>query len=130
MAEMTVILAQILGGYMLVAGAAILIDRTLVNRLLISLQDNLAAIFIMGLIALLMGLTIAALHTRWDNPLAIIVTIIGWLAILEGALILCLQTRFIAVFTPWFTKTTVSLVWGAVAVVLGLVLLAGSFGYW
>lgn len=130
MAEMTVILAQILGGYMLVAGVAILIDRTLINRLLISLQDNLAAIFIMGLLALLMGLTVAALHTRWDNPLAIIVTIIGWLAIIEGALILCLQNRFVAFFTPWFTNATVSLIWGAVAVILGLVLLAGSFGVW
>lgn len=115
---------------MLLAGAAILIDRTMVNRLLINLQDNLAAIFIMGLIALLMGLTIAALHTRWDNPLAIIVSIVGWLAIIEGALILCLQNRFITFFAPWFAKTTVSLIWGAVAVILGLVLLAGSFGYW
>ena len=123
MAEMTVILAQILGGYMLVAGTAILIDRTLINRLLISLQDNLAAIFIMGLIALLMGLAIAALHTRWDNPLAIIV-------IIEGALILWLQNRFIALFTPWTSSATASLIWGAVAVILGLVLLAGSFGYW
>lgn len=130
MAEMTVILAQILGGYMLVAGTAILIDRTLINRLLISLQDNLAAIFIMGLIALLMGLAIAALHTRWDNPLAIIVTIIGWAAIIEGALILWLQNRFIALFTPWTSSATASLIWGAVAVILGLVLLAGSFGYW
>lgn len=130
MADMTLILAQILGGYMLVAGVAILIDRTLVTRLLARLQDDIALLFTMGLIALLIGLTIAALHTRWDNPLAIIVTLVGWAAIVEGALIMWLQNRFMAFFTPWFTNPVVSLVWGAVAALLGVVLLAGGLGYW
>ena len=130
MAEITVILAQILGGYMLVAGIALLIDRTLITRLLARLQDDIAVIFTMGILALLIGLTVAALHTRWDNPLAIIVTLVGWAAILEGALIMWLQNRFMAFFAPWFTSPVVSLVWGAVAALLGVILLAGSFGIW
>ncbi|WP_429910697.1 hypothetical protein [Glycocaulis sp.] len=130
MAEITVILAQILGGYMLVMGAAMLIDRTLIARLLASLNDNIGLTVTMGLIALMIGLVIAATHTRWDNPLAIIVTLIGWAAIAEGALILWLQNRFMGFFAPWFTSPAVSLIWGGVAAILGLVLLAGSFGYW
>lgn len=130
MAETTVVLAQILGGYMLVAGIALLIDRTLITRLLARLQDDIAVIFTMGILALLIGLTVAALHTRWDTPLAIIVTLVGWAAIVEGALIMWLQNRFMAFFAPWFTSPVVSLVWGAVAALLGVILLAGSFGIW
>lgn len=130
MAETTVVLAQILGGYMLVAGIALLIDRTLITRLLARLQDDIAVIFTMGILALLIGLTVAVLHTRWDTPLAIIVTLVGWAAIVEGALIMWLQNRFMAFFAPWFTSPVVSVVWGAVAALLGVILLAGSFGIW
>lgn len=130
MADLTVILAQILGGYMLVMGVAMLIDRTLITRLLARLDEDIGLTVTMGLIALVIGLVIAATHTRWDSPLAIIVTLIGWAAIVEGALILWLQTRFMRFFAPWFTGNTIPMVWGGVAVVLGLALLAGSFGYW
>lgn len=130
MPEMTVILAQILGGYMLVMGVAMLIDRTLIARLLARLTEDIGLTVTMGLIALVIGLVIAATHTRWDTPLAIIVTLIGWAAIVEGALILWLQNRFMGFFTPWFASPAMSLIWGGIAAILGLGLLAGSFGYW
>lgn len=130
MADMTLILAQVLGGYLLVIGAAMLIDRTLIARLLARLTEDIGLTVTMGLIALVIGLVIAATHTRWDTPLAIIVTLIGWAAIAEGALILWLQNRFMGFFAPWFARPVVSLVWGLAALVFGAALLAGGLGYW
>ncbi|AZU05184.1 hypothetical protein X907_2673 [Glycocaulis alkaliphilus] len=130
MAELTVILAQILGGYMLVMGVAMLIDRTLITRLLARLDEDIGLTVTMGLIALVIGLVIAATHTRWDNPLAIIVTLVGWAAIVEGALILWLQNRFMGFFAPWFARPVVPLIWGVAALVFGAALMAGSFGVW
>ncbi|TRO97253.1 hypothetical protein FKB34_01225 [Glycocaulis profundi] len=130
MTETTLILARILGGYMLIMGVAMLVHRTMAAELMERLKDDFSLTFTLGLIALLFGLIIVSVHPFWNTPLAVVVSIVGWLGVIEGALIALLRTRFMAIIAPLVTGGTFGLIWGALAALLGLALLLGGFGVW
>jgi hypothetical protein len=130
MTETTLILARILGGYMLIMGVAMLVHRTMAADLIGRLKDDFTLTFTMGLIALLFGLIIVSVHPFWNTPLAVVVSIVGWLAVIEGALIALLRTRFMAIIAPLVSGGMFGLIWGGIAAVIGLALLLGGFGVW
>ncbi len=122
MTETTLVLARILGGYMLIMGAGLLVHRRMGGELLDRLRDDFALTFTMGLMALLIGLVIVSIHNIWAGPLAILITVIGWLAVAEGAAIILLRRRYITMISPLAHGGVAGLIWGAVCVLVGLCL--------
>lgn len=126
MTEATPVLARILGGYMLVMGIGMLIHRRMALDLLERLRSDLPLTYVMAVLALLFGLVIVSIHNVWSGPVAIVISVIGWLAVAEGAAIVVLRQRYMAFVLPLVQPAWAQRAWGAGTVLLGLWLLSAS----
>lgn len=123
MTETTLILARILGGYMLVMGVGMLVHRRMAPDLLERLGSDLPLTYVMAVLALLFGLVIVSVHNVWSEPVAIVISLVGWLAVAEGAAIVLLRQRYMAFVLPLVRPAWAQPLWGGGTVILGLWLL-------
>jgi len=72
------------------------------------------------------GAALVLIHSIWTDPLAVIVSLIGYVALIEGALLLAVPDPLIKIgrWSVQFTRA-----WAIVSIVLGILLfLAGLIG--
>jgi len=94
----TNVIAALIGLYMLAGGAGMLTDRDVWSRVIREIAASPALGYIAGILAFAIGAAIVAVHNRWDTPLGIFVSLIGWAALIEGVLMLALRRPFIGFF--------------------------------
>lgn len=82
------VLAKILGIFFIVFGMSYLFNRKSHRKVLDKLAKSEEGFFILGIITLLMGLVIVVLHSYWNTTAEILISIIGWGAVLKGILII------------------------------------------
>ena len=123
---LTLSIAKAFGVYMIAAGISGLTMKDRWQRLITELRDSAALSYITGVFVFAIGCTIVMIHNLWLDPLSIIVTLIGWGALVEGLL-------FIAI-PRWFLGISVSLVkpatfptFAAIAILAGLALTFAGF---
>lgn len=80
---------------------------------------NLVAAFA----AILFGAFVILFHRSWADPLAVIVSIIGWATFLEGLVLLGLPSFYARLARPLMRNVRA---WGLFALVLGAFLIAGG----
>lgn len=85
---MTDLLAQVFGVYMLVAGFGLLIRPNWATEILDSIDNYAAIAYLMGALILMGGTAIVLTHNIWQGWPEIPITIIGWAAAIEGAIML------------------------------------------
>jgi hypothetical protein len=128
MTETTLVLARILGGYMAITGVALLIHRDMAKELLERLKTDFPLTFTMAILALVMGLVIVSIHNVWTGPVSIVISLIGWLAVIEGFGIMVLRQRYIALVAPLVRPAWAVTAWSVATVLLGLWLLWAGLG--
>lgn len=128
MTETTVVLARILGGYMTITGVALLLHRDMAEELLERLKTDSPLTFTMAILALVMGLVIVSIHNVWTGPVSIVISLIGWLAVLEGIGIMALRQRYIALVAPLVRPAWAVVAWSIATLLLGLWLLWAGLG--
>jgi len=82
--ETSVFLAKLIGPVFLVAGLAVLISPQRTRQLGREFVGSEALIFLSGIITLPVGLAIVIVHNVWVAGWPVIITIIGWLAVIAG----------------------------------------------
>ncbi|MCR6645051.1 MAG: hypothetical protein NVV62_11385 [Terricaulis sp.] len=86
--DATFIIARILGPLLAICGV-LLITQT--ARLLSAMTDFMASDALMllaGVLDLIFGLTLLALHQRWNSFSAFIISALAWMMTIEGAILL------------------------------------------
>ena len=124
MPEATLVIARVLGGYMLIMGVGIIVRPRWAGELLDRLEMDSPLATVVALIALISGLVIVALHPHWNGPLEIAVSVIGWAAVAEGALIVLLGRRFFTVVSPLAGGGAIRFAWGIASILAGILFLA------
>lgn len=81
-------LAIALGLYMLAAGVGGVLDRARWDAILNNLAEQPALSFIAGIVTFSLGVVIVLFHNDWSGLLAGIVSLVGWLAVLEGLVLI------------------------------------------
>jgi hypothetical protein len=77
-------IARLMGPLLLINAAAILINRKGFQEMIAGATRNPGIIYFAGLLSLLAGLLIVEFHNFWVADWRILITVIGWLAILGG----------------------------------------------
>jgi hypothetical protein len=85
---LTLQLARIWGVGAFVIALAALTAPTRMGAVMADFERSPALLFMTAIFALAIGLIQVALHNLWTDPTAIIVSLIGWLAIVKGVLLL------------------------------------------
>jgi hypothetical protein len=86
--DVTFILARVLGPVLIVAGVLLITQTARVLSGMMSLLSNDGLLMFVGFITLMMGLGLIALHQRWNGISAILISLLGWLFTLRGAVLL------------------------------------------
>ncbi len=78
------LIAGLIGPLLAAIGVAMLINRNLFPAMIAEFAHNTGLIFLSGLLVLLAGLAIVRVHNVWTGGWRILVTVLGWLAIVSG----------------------------------------------
>jgi hypothetical protein len=120
----TTIIAQILGIFFAIAGISMAANsKGTADAVEASVQDK-GSLFLWGILALLIGAVVVVLNNLWTSGLPLLVTILGWIALIKGAFILALPNAAASLYGK-FNKSGMFVVCGVIAFILGLILL-----YW
>jgi uncharacterized membrane protein len=80
----SIFIARIFGLCYLILGIGFLFNRKAFQRVMDDFCKNAAIVFYGGLFALVIGLVIVLTHNRWVAQWAVMITIIGWAALIKG----------------------------------------------
>jgi hypothetical protein len=121
-------LAKVLGVFMIIVGLAMALRPKAMVEVAVKYARDRALRTLFAAAELVAGLLLVALHSVWSPLPAAIVTLIGWLAVLEGTAYLVLPDRVVEPFLLSFTKPAIIAASGALAALAGLYLAAYGFG--
>jgi hypothetical protein len=79
--------------------------------------NNQGLLWVTGLVTFVMGTVMLALYNTWSKSWRVLVTIIGWLAVIKGA-VLVLFPQVMTLYVNFLSNTTLTLS-GIYAIVLG-----------
>jgi hypothetical protein len=85
-------------------------------------MNNQSATIILGMFALLAGLAIVNLHNLWVSDWRVIITILGWLAIVRGALSLLFPNKMYGVGEAILANRSGTLIGAVIVILLGGIL--------
>ena len=122
--DISVLIAQVLGVFFAVMGIAMAVNSKATAGAIEESVAHKGIMFMWGVSALLIGAVIVVLNNAWTSGLPLLVTILGWLALVKGLFILLAPSAAIALYRK-FGHSGMIVFCGVVAFVLGLVLL-----YW
>lgn len=80
----SIILAQILGLYLLLMSAAMLINKSYYQETLITMLQNSGVMFLIAVISLLCGVLLVVFHNIWVPDWRVVITLLAWLGLLKG----------------------------------------------
>jgi hypothetical protein len=124
--NITLVLAQVLGITFAVLGLSMLFNK---NNTILAVEEMVQSksfMWIGGLIALMIGAVIIALNNVWSSNLHLLISLIGWLALIKGAFLLFLPNSA-ASFYRKVNKGNIFVLAGLVVFILGLLLLYKGF---
>ena len=125
--QTSVFLAKLIGPILVLVGAALLINRKLMDAIGRELLGGALLLPFLGLIDFAVGLAIVLNHNVWVADWRVIITILGWLLMIRGAVRLLITDQAKA-FGSKLLKNR-NAVTAALAGTLGLGLVLSYFGY-
>jgi hypothetical protein len=124
---LTIFLAKVIGVVLVVTGAAILIRREYFLRVFAEYVEQRLLRTTMSMIEFLAGMFLVVGHNIWTPLPAAVITMLGWLAVLEATIYLFLPDSWVARFIATFNTPMWYLVGGVLAIVVGIYL--AGFGF-
>jgi hypothetical protein len=86
--ELSILIAKIASVVYLSAALGAVVNRDYYRRVLDDAFKNAALTYFMGFTAAVLGLLMVNFHNIWVRDWTVLVTILGWLALLKGVLII------------------------------------------
>ena len=125
--QTSIFIARLIGPVLLVTGVALLVNRKDFDALVQEFLRSRALLLLVALVDLAVGLAIVLTHNVWVADWRIIITLLGWLLLVRGAVRLLIPDQVKALGTKVLGNANV--VTGSLAVVTVLGLVLSYFGY-
>lgn len=108
---------QIISLVYIAIGIGIFINPGFYKRLFADFGQNAAALYLGGITALVIGYLIVTFHNTWTKDLSVIITVIGWIALIKGIVILVLP-KIIGAMSKAMAKSKALLRIEAIAIII------------
>ena len=86
--DTSIFIAQLLGPPILLAGLSLIAHQSFYRSVAENIRSSPALLYVIGMLRLLAGLAIVLVHNVWVANWRVLITLLGWIAIVRGALIL------------------------------------------
>lgn len=93
MSPLTLYLSQLIGLALMLVGLSLFLRRDFYTETASAFIDDRPLLLILGMMRLIIGLAIVLAHNVWSgSAAAVIITLIGWIELIRGVLLLFLPT--------------------------------------
>jgi len=125
----TLFLSRLIGLYCILIGLSMITRGQATVETVTALLQNSAMTLILGVIALAAGLAMVLAHNKWSGgALAVVVTLIGWMALVKSLFFLFLPHEMEAgLFLGQLHYRQLFYLYSAISLVLGVYLTYGGF---
>jgi uncharacterized membrane protein HdeD (DUF308 family) len=96
----TRILARIAGPFVAASGLAVAVRRDAVVGIVDGLEHDPALVFVLGIFTLLIGVILLVFHNRWGSPVQAVLSLLGWLSVIRGLVLLFVPDLVLALARP------------------------------
>ena len=117
--DLTLFLAQVIGVYVLVGSLSALLYPKRIEAALREVKKSYLFPYFDGALALIFGLLIVLTHNVWDGLAASLVTLVGWLGLVEGGVMMLLPQESIVKIAEKFSGRKAAMGWAIVGLVVG-----------
>lgn len=90
----TRLFARVLGPFLIVFPLTAALRASQMQTLLADFEANPLWPWVVGAYVLALGLVVVALHSSWGSPPAVIISVVGWLLVLRGVLLMAFPATF------------------------------------
>ena len=111
---------QILSILYIAVGVGILVNPDFYKRLFEDFIEHASVLYLGGIMALAIGYLILAFHNTWTMDLSVIITIIGYIALIKGIAIIVQPKLMIALSKAFVQKEGVLKIQGIAVIIIGL----------
>ena len=119
---------QLLGLTYAAVGLRGIVNKNSYEEIIKDSIDSPALYYLFGFIILVIGFLLVTFHNEWSMSWSVIITIFGWIALIEGVLILALPALFLKI-SSWMVKKDKFLrVYAVAGLLLGVFFLI--LGFW
>jgi uncharacterized protein YjeT (DUF2065 family) len=111
---------QVLSLYYIAVGIGILVNTQFYKKVFEEFIERTSILYLGGVMALGVGYLLVAFHNTWTKDLSVIITIVGWLALVKGILIFICPNLMIAVSKAIIGKERNLRIQAIVVIILGV----------
>lgn len=119
--ELAVLVAKLYGAVTLALGLGLLLNAGYYKKTFSDMLKDKTYIFLGGVFTLVLGVLLVTYHNVWESNWVVVITLVGWIALVKGALLL-IWPKFVSLFEFWFKNTNFLYVTGVGSLILGGVL--------
>jgi len=118
--DTSLLLARVIGPYMLIAGIGLFISRDKYLSLLDELQGQTLLMMVMGAFTLILGLLMVQFHNIWVMDWRVLITLVGWSALIKGAIAMAIPGAMNAIADKYKNNTGLLNIQAALALLFGV----------
>ena len=120
--ETSIFIARIFGLCYLILGVGLLFNRKVFQRIMGDFSKNAALVLYGGILALVIGVVIILTHNVWVANWTVMITIIGWIALIKGIWIIVFPNTVPKFMQAYQKNENLLMVHSIGALILGAVL--------
>jgi hypothetical protein len=120
-------LALIFGAYITAVSIPMIWNQERLVNVMSELVGNPPLVFLTGILVLIGGTSIIAFHNIWTADWRLIITLMGWVAAIEGALMIIAPSPLIRFAKHMLTKSSMLLFLGFFYLGIGVFFLSRAF---
>ncbi len=129
MTPTTVLMAQIIGPILAISAIGVLLNLKKLPKMIDDMGKNIAFLYVTGMFTLILGVIAVTVHSQWDNLVAIIVSVLCWMALIKGAVFMVAPDHLMKLGKKMVKNQMLYLISAVVMAILGLYLVCqGYFG--
>jgi len=118
--DTSIFLARLIGPLLLVIAAGLLLRQTSWRPMASDFLANRALVYLTGFLALLAGLAIVNTHNVWVAHWPVIITILGWMAVIGGIFRMLWPERVIGIGERMLSNASAITAIGVIEGLIGL----------
>ena len=126
--QSSIFLARIIGPLFMILSVGLLINTKTYQEISKEFYINASQRYLGGLVALILGLLMIEFHNVWKVHWTVIITIIGWIAVVKGVVLLAFPDLLSRLADAYTNKPRLLIVNSFIVLVIGIFLTVK--GYW
>ena len=124
--ELSILIAKVVSVIYLSASLGSFFSKDYYLRISEDMCKNAALTYMMGFVTVIFGFLIVNYHNLWGSDWTVLITIIGWLSLIKGVILIVSPKFLQSLYEPFLTERALKII---PYVTLSLGLLFGYFGF-